>query len=110
MIKNDTNKGLIKAIILIVIALIILGYFGLNLRNIINSPTVQDNFAYAEGLIVNIWNNYLSRPAAYLWNNVFIDLIWNPAISNLERMKSGGAVVPENVAPTVPKPASPLVK
>ncbi len=38
--------GLVKMALLIVIALIALGFFGYNLRDIIDSPTVKDNLSY----------------------------------------------------------------
>lgn len=56
MKKINSNRGLVKAILLIVVALVILGYFGYNLRDIIASPTVRDNFSYVWDIVVNIWN------------------------------------------------------
>ncbi|MCC2630541.1 MAG: hypothetical protein K0S38_350 [Candidatus Paceibacter sp.] len=41
------NRGVISTIILIVAALVILGYFGISFRGIIASPIIQDNFKYA---------------------------------------------------------------
>lgn len=61
------NKGLIKTIIIIVIALIILGYFGFNIGDIINSPTVQANLHIVWDIIVKIWNNYLAGPVLYVF-------------------------------------------
>ena len=66
--KKRSERGLIKMIILIVIALIILGYFGYNLRSIISSPTVHDNLAYVWDLIVQFWNNCLKGPAQYIFD------------------------------------------
>lgn len=65
------KKGLIKTIIVIVIALVILGYFGFNVRDIINSPTVQANLSAAWELVSNVWNNYLAAPVMYVW-----DILW----------------------------------
>ena len=62
------KKGLIKTIIVVVIALIVLGYFGFNVRDIINSPTVQANLSSAWDLVSNVWNNYLAAPVMYVWN------------------------------------------
>lgn len=61
-------------IIIIVIALIVLGYFGFNIQNIINSPTVQKNLNYAWSLVTYIWQNFLKTPAIFIWDkfvNVF---------------------------------------
>lgn len=40
------KRGFITAIILIVVALIVLGFFGFNLKSIVNSPTVEANLSY----------------------------------------------------------------
>ena len=85
--KYTSQKGIIKIIILIVIALLILSYFGYNIRSIVSAPNTQDNFSYVGGFVVDVWNNYLKAPAAYLWG-VFISLIWTPAIDNLTAMKN----------------------
>lgn len=60
------KKGLIKTIIVIVIALIVLGYFGFNVADIINSPTVQANLNSAWGFVSMVWNNYLAAPVIYV--------------------------------------------
>lgn len=64
------NKGFVKAILLIVIALIVLGFFGYNLRDILNSPTVKENLSYAWELIVKVWNGFLREPALWLWEKI----------------------------------------
>jgi hypothetical protein len=100
---RSNGGGLIRNVILIIALLIILGYFGLNLRNIVNSPVVQDNLGYAKELTIVGWSNYLKSPATYAYN-LYIRLIWDPAITALERMKAGGpAILPEQ-SPTVPQP------
>jgi len=86
----NSNSGLIKAIVLIIIALLILAYFGLNLRSIVNSPTFQDNWALIRDAAVSLWNNYLKAPVVYAWN-FFITYVWDPAIRNLQ---SGKPAVP----------------
>lgn len=85
MIKpKTTNKGLIKAIVVIIIALLILSYFGFNLRELASSPTTQDNFHYALNFVIDGWNNYLKGPVTYLWNEIFLKLIWTPALQILQ--------------------------
>ncbi|MGC9605683.1 MAG: hypothetical protein ABSF56_02945 [Minisyncoccia bacterium] len=102
------NRGLIKMILIVVIALLILSYFNINLRQLVNAPTTQDNVSYVASSTVTIWDSYLKVPATYLWNNVFIDLIWNPAITNLTNMKNGE---PTNISTSSPTlPSIPLVQ
>jgi Flp pilus assembly pilin Flp len=66
------KKGLIGTIIVIIIALVVLGYFGFNIKDIFNSPTVQANLNSAWNFVVMVWNNYLSGPVLYVWN-----ILWN---------------------------------
>jgi hypothetical protein len=87
--NTPANAGIIKMIVLIVIALLILSYFGYNIRSIVNAPNTQDNFSYVGGVVVDVWNNYLKTPATYIWD-IFVNLIWNPAIDNLKNIKAGG--------------------
>jgi len=61
-----SKKGLIKTIIVIVIALIVLGYFGFNIRDIISGPTVQANLNTAWDFVSMIWTQYLSGPVIYV--------------------------------------------
>jgi len=71
-----TKQGLIKTIIVIVIALIILGYFGFNIGDIIGGPTVQSNLHSAWNFISNIWNNYLSVPFTFVWDKIVVGILW----------------------------------
>ena len=86
--KIPTDRGIIKMIILIVIAILILSYFGYNIRSLVNSPNTQDNFSYVGGVVVDVWNNYLKVPATYAWD-FFINMVWNPAVHNLMNINNG---------------------
>ena len=77
--------GIVKLIIIIVIALLILSYYGFNLRATVESPTTQSNFSYAWSGVANIWNTYLAKPAAYLWN-IFVNDIWSPSLNDINRI------------------------
>jgi len=62
-----TNQGFIKWIIIIVIALIILSYYGFDVREAIESPTTQKNFNYVQQIVWNVWNNYLKDAVIFVW-------------------------------------------
>ena len=70
MNKAQQGRGFIKLILLIVVALIVLGFFGYNLSDIINSPTVHDNLVYVWDIIVKIWNTVIVIPALWLWDKI----------------------------------------
>lgn len=69
---ND-QRGLIKEILIIVIALIILGYFGFNITTILSSSVVQTNLAWFWNLLMTIWS-WIVTPLTYLWH-LFLTLL-----------------------------------
>lgn len=77
MNMHKDSRGFIKYIIIIVIAIIILSYFGFNLRGIVESDTSKGNFSYVWNGVVHIWKTYLAGPVLYVWNNVVVDIVWN---------------------------------
>lgn len=77
MMNNFKKRGLIKMIVVIVIALIVLGALGFNIQDIMNSEKVQANLHYLWDLILYVWNNFLAVPAMWVWNNIVINLFWN---------------------------------
>jgi len=99
--KND-KRGLIQWLVIVLIAVLVLSYFGFDLRAIIESEGTQGNLGYLWGLGVTVWNEYLSRPILYFWHNIFIDLLWNSFIDNLERIKNGQPTTYEEMTPQLP--------
>lgn len=64
------SRGFVKTILLIVVGLIVLGFFGYNLKEIIDSPTVNENLTYVWGLVANTWNTFIAEPAVWRWNKI----------------------------------------
>ena len=85
-VSNTKNGGIVKILIIIISVLILLAYLGFNLRGIIKSPTFIDNWNIIKDVTVNIWTNYLAAPISYLFNKIFIPMIWQPIVN----MISGG--------------------
>ena len=99
-----TNRGFIKWVIIIVVALLILSYYGFSLRSLVDSPVTQDNFQYVATSSVSVWDKYLKQPATYLYEDVFINLIWTPAIDNLTKIKNSEPTNVQTNAPKLPNP------
>lgn len=57
MSKFEEKRGIVAVLIILIVAVIILGYFGFDIRRIIESPQVQENLLY-------------------LWNLIKIPFIW----------------------------------
>lgn len=96
----NTQQGFVKWIIIIIIALIVLGYFGFDIKKAIEAPTTQNNLTYVQKVVSNVWHNYLKKPAAYLWG-IFVNYIWEPALDNLSKMKNNEPTITETEAPKV---------
>lgn len=72
--KINKQAGLIKNIILIIIAIAILSYLGINLKDIWN-------------FLVNIWNDLLETPFKILWD-MWIEHIWTPFMNSINSLNS----------------------
>lgn len=71
-----TDKGFVKLLVSIIIALIILSYFGFDLRTLIESEQTQANLNYFKDLLKTIWNLYIWKGISFLWNDIVIGYIW----------------------------------
>ncbi len=59
---------MLKIILLIVLVILALSFFGISLRAIANSPVGQDNFAYIAQVFVDIWNSFIGFMSALVQN------------------------------------------
>jgi len=59
-------------IIIIVIALIIIGYFfNIRITDVLSSPNVQANLTWFWDIIVKIWN-FITYPIVFIWNRYVV--------------------------------------
>ncbi|MEI7480447.1 MAG: hypothetical protein WCJ59_02355 [bacterium] len=77
MFNINPQSGIIKWIIIFVIALLILSYLGFDLKSTVESQTTQSNFGYVWGYTHAFWDKYLVGPASWIWNNIVIDIVWD---------------------------------
>lgn len=86
MFNFNKNKsgGFIKALFIVIIAIMILSFF-VDLKSLIESKRLKDNYQYLKTLSISLWANYISAGAHYIWNkliikyiykDVFMDFIW----------------------------------
>lgn len=80
--NKTKGMSIIGAIIFGFIIVLLLSYFNVSIKSIVESPTGQENINYVREAVNNFWNNYLAQPASYLWNDVWLKLVWHPFISN----------------------------
>ena len=55
-------------IVIIVIAFLILSYYGFDIEKTIKSPLTQKNLSYVQQIALSLWQNILKAPIMYIWN------------------------------------------
>lgn len=101
----NKKRGSLKWIFIIVIAIIIASfYFDFSIQEAVEDEQTQSNFAYVWNNIVTFYNTYLSEKVNYLWNDIFLDLIWNSFVGNMENLKAGEMTSIELAAPIIEIP------
>ena len=103
MNKFNNKKGIsiVGILILGFILILILSYFKISVRSVVESPEAQDNITYVGGGTRNLWNDYFKEPASYLWNDIFKNIFWASFVDNMERIRDGKPTDYENSAPTL---------
>lgn len=89
---------MIRYIIILVVAILVLSYFGFSIKDLVQNPNTQSNFAYVWHGVVYVWYGYLAKPANYLWNEIFLKIIWRPAIENFLRMNANQPTTIDEIA------------
>ena len=101
MIQNFYKKGgisILGILILAVILILVLGYFNISVRSVVENPTSQDNLNYVKGGTESVWDKYLAEPAHYLWQDVWVNIFWQSFINNMERLRDGKPTILDNAA------------
>lgn len=102
MKRHTTQGGFIKWIVIGFIVLVLASYFyNFSVREAVEDEQTQDNIEYISENAESFWNRNLKSAATYLWEDVFIDLIWGAFIENMQRLKDGENTDFENNAPGV---------
>lgn len=68
--KKNKTDGFIKAIFIIIVAIIILSFF-VDFKSLTAPKHLQDNYQYLKDLSVSLWTNYISGWVHYVWNKIF---------------------------------------
>jgi len=86
------NRGLIKLILLVVIALLLLSYFGISVRQVATSDTSKENFSYVWEVLkqmgtyaVDFYHQYLAKSVMWAWDNLIKTYIIQPLLGGLDK-------------------------
>ncbi len=90
MKKDNKQRGIsiLGVFFLSLVIILVLSYFNVSIRAVVESPTGQENINYVERTAKTVWDNYLAEPASYLWNDVWLKIIWQPLISKIDNTSS----------------------
>ena len=105
--KNLNKKAgisILGLLVLAVVVILILSYFRISVKSVVESPTGQDNINYVEGTSQSVWSEYLEKPAEYLWNDVWVNIFWKSFINNMERIRDGKPTDLDNAAKNLQVP------
>lgn len=98
----------LKTLVIVILVLVALGMFGINVEeDVAGNEDVQDNVSYVATGVVGFWNRYLAEPARFLWNDVFVGLIWESFIVNMQRLRNGETPSDFNLQGQLPYPSIP---
>ena len=88
---NNKKRGIsiLGILLLAIVIILVLSYFNISIKAVVESPTGQENINYVQGGTKSLWTTYLAEPASYLWNDVWVDIFWRPFISNMKKINLG---------------------
>ncbi len=75
MNKTGREHGFIKAIILIVIILAILAYWGFDIKKVLTSPEFKEKGAFIWNWIKDLWTNYIWYWLMWVWDHALRPLL-----------------------------------
>lgn len=79
-IKNKRGKGqagLIHLFALFAIFAATLWYFQIDVRGFVDAhPEIKNSLLAGKDFVMSVWNNYIQPNAEYLWQDIWIDVIW----------------------------------
>jgi len=100
----------LKTLVIIILILVALGMFGVNVEeDIAGNEDVRHNVSYVWTGVASFWNQYLSGPASYLWNDIFIGLIWESFIVNMQAIRNGQTPTNFDLQGDLPYPSIPEI-
>ena len=87
--KKNNGISIIGILLLGAIVLLVLGYFKISVREVVESPESQENIEYVKDSTKSFWDKYLKDPGSYLWNDIWLELFWRPFVENMQKLRDG---------------------
>ncbi len=97
----QSGLSVLGIILLLAVGIVVLGYFNVSIKDVLQKPTVVENTNFVKNSVENLWQKYLSTPVLYIWNNIFSDLLWGSFVENMKQIKNEQPTWYEQNAPQV---------
>lgn len=78
----NPQRGFLRTILIIIIAIFILSYFGFDLRKTADSPTTKSNFQYVKELVIK-GIEFILKPLRKLWVNGYVQKFVSPIADSI---------------------------
>jgi hypothetical protein len=76
--STQKNKGFLGLLILLGIALLLLAYFSVDLRGLVESETFKNNAQFVKEISVGVWESFLKGPSLFIWSKILLPFIIEP--------------------------------
>lgn len=87
---NPENKqdGFIGILISIVAALVLAqAVFHIDVVSFLRSPSTLEVVDYIKRAIVLVWDKFLVLPVSFIWEQIFVDIIWKGGVYAFDMLK-----------------------
>ena len=79
--SHNRGVSILGILFFCIIVVFTLSYVKVDLRGFVESPETKENVDYVVDTVKTIWEDHLEEPAKFVWNDVFIGLIWQSFIT-----------------------------
>ncbi|MFA6273697.1 MAG: hypothetical protein WC662_00875 [Candidatus Paceibacterota bacterium] len=100
-INNKGGMSILGVLLLGFILVLVISYFNISIKTVVESPTGQENINYVKGTTKSVWDKYLKDPASYLWNEIWVKIFWATFVQNMEYIRDNKTTDIEKLAPQV---------
>lgn len=81
--QSQTGFGLLRFLLGVVLIIVFISLLGYSVeQDVVQNEAVQSNFSYVISWLGGLWDNHLASPILYVWNDIFIDLLWQPFVQS----------------------------
>ena len=83
------EQGFISAVIVIIITFALLKYFlNWSVIDFVQSESVARVIGYLKRFIIIVCESFIKGPATYIWNEIFVGIIWEFIVDSYEILKN----------------------